>query len=226
MVFPPHQVEKPTYFTHPWMKPGHCFPALPLQPRQSPALLGKQFPISSFQPSPVPAALAYSLTPQQVSQGCGVHRQLATCKVSPTAKVWTQGVEGPDRKAMGFCAPLCQSVSPPCEREVLIQICWLKGPATPNWQLELSMQKSLAGCSAYQNKLKMRAALCWVLLRASWVTAPSLTQARYNCLHCSPTLHQWQAGIAAVAAETLVTRAVTAVKMKVELFLRKAVVGW
>lgn len=29
-----------------------------------------------------------------------------------------------------------------------------------------------------------------------------------------------------MAAETLVTRAVTAVKMKVELFLRKAVVGW
>lgn len=38
-------------------------------------------------------------------------------------------------------------------------------------------------------------------------------------------MHQWQAGLAAVAAETLVTHAVTAVKLRVEVFVGKAVVS-
>lgn len=136
------------------MKPGPRFPAFPLQPRQSPPLPGKPFPTSSFQPSPFLAAGAYSPAPQQVSPGCGVCGQLGTCNASPAAKVRAQGMERPDKRATGFCAPLRKSLSPLGEREALIQISWLKDPATPNWQLELSLEKSLAGCSDYQNKLK------------------------------------------------------------------------
>jgi len=40
----------------------------------------------------------------------------------------------------------------------------------------------------------MHAALCWVLLRASCVTAHSLAQGRQNALRRSLTLRQWQAG--------------------------------
>lgn len=99
---------------------------------------------SSFQPPasstpPLPGLPWFTaLLPGRFCKALVSAGSQGTAQAAPLQRPEHKGLRDRSEKP-GGCALLCKTASTVCECEVLTEICWLRGPAAPTWQGELSL---------------------------------------------------------------------------------------